>query len=421
MVTQSQNHSQVADSPISSGVKNDDLKTAFSYLGIYTEFSSPDILKAKKSILRKRYILQSTVRNLLPNNKRISACNRVITAGFNFVSVKYNSERKSARYGNLCRCESGWICPVCAVALSERRRFELLQAVAAAKTLGMTPIHIIYTMKHSRGQALRELLHILIQAYDAANSGRAGVKMRAKLGFFKPVRGLEVTEGSKGFDNGWHPHLHVLMFVSEAIVELEESPEEYAEKVRTEIWPRWERALEKFGGSALEDFGLKVRTGDTYTAEYIAKYGREPREKKWSIEREIAKSNVKVAREDGRTPFALLEDAQKGDVEAAILFIEFAEAIKGRSQLHWAKGLKEMLQIEVLNDREAIAWGAGYISRLLIDRETWSEISKKELRGDVVASIVESDGDPFAAIRKISELTEAGGIQPIYGDEEIIF
>lgn len=421
MLAQSATSEQVSDSPIVSGVKNDVSENAFSYLGIYTEFSSPDQIQVKKSALRKRYILQSTARKLLPQNKRISACNRVITPGFNLVRVAYNPKRETARFGNLCRCESGWLCPVCAVAISERRRFELIQAVQAGKERGMLPIHIIYTMKHTKDQPLRDLLHILIKAYDAVNSGKGGQLLRSKHGFYGCIRGLEVTEGSKGFDNGWHPHLHVLQFVAGDFVAAAGGDEKFAEAVRVSIWSRWEKALVRHGGIALEDYGLKVKTGDTYTAEYIAKYGREPREKRWSVEREIAKSNVKVAREDGRTPFALLDDAQAGDIGAAVLFIEFAEAIKGRSQLHWSKGLKEQLEVEVMNDKEAIAWGAGYVERLLIEHDTWQHISKKEMRGDVVALLVAAGGDPFRAINEINEKTGMAGIHPVFGDEEIIF
>lgn len=421
MLTQSAKSDQLSDSPISVGVKNDDSQSAFSYLGIITEFSSPDAIKARKSALRKRYILQSTARRLLPHNNRLSACNRAIAPGFTAVKVAYNPEKNNARFGNLCRCESGWICPVCAVALSERRRHELLHAVMACKERGMLPLHVIFTMKHTKDQTLKELLPILISAFDAVNSGKGGKTMRAKFGFFGFVRGLEITEGSKGHDNGWHPHLHVLWFVSAAIVDQDGGETEYAEKVRVSIWKRYSKALEKRGGSALEDYGLKVVTGDTYTAEYISKYGREPREKRWSVEREIAKSNIKVAREDGRTPFALLEDAQAGDVGAAVLFMEFADAIKGRSQLHWSKGLKELLSVEVLNDQEAIAWGVGYIERLLIERDTWNQLSKQDLRGDVVGALVESGGNPFPVIELVNRLTGETGIYPVYDDKDIQF
>lgn len=422
MLTHSAKSDQLSDSSILTGVEKRDSETAISYLGIITEFSSPpDDLRAKKSVLRKRYILQSTARRLLPHNNRLSACNRAIAPGFTGVKVAFNPERNNARFGNLCRCESGWICPVCAVALSERRRHELLQAVMICKERGLTPIHVIFTMKHTKEQPLKDLLPMLISAFDAVNSGKGGKTMRAKFGFFGFVRGLEVTEGSKGHGNGWHPHLHVLWFVSTAVFEVEGGKDDYPEKVRQSLWKRWSRALEKRGGSALEDYGLKVVTGDTYTAEYISKYGREPREKRWSVEREIAKSNVKVARDDGRTPFALLEDAQAGDAGAAVLFMEFADAIKGRSQLHWSKGLKELLQIEVLNDKEAIEWGTGYIERLLIERDTWNVISKKDLRGDVVGALVESSGNPFPVIEMINRLTGLTGIYPVYDDSEIQF
>lgn len=401
-------------------------------LGICTEFSSPcppvrgkfdtpqESVQHRKSNLRKRYILQTKARDLLPNHNRLRACGRVIAPHFSSVSVAYNAKRGNARYSGLCKCESGWLCPVCAMALSERRRHELLQAVNAATQKQLTPIHIIYTMKHERGQELKPLLHTLIRAFDRTNSGKAGVNMRAKFGMSGYVRALEVTEGSKSHNNGWHPHLHVLQFVSSAIVE-QEGADEYAENMRAHIWQRWSNALETFGGSALEDYGLKVKTGSSYTAEYVAKYGREPREKRWSIEREIAKASSKTAKEDGRTPFALLEDALLGDVGAALLFQEFAEAIKGRSQLHWSKGLKELLAVEVLSDTDAIAWGADYVARLLIDGETWREIEKRGMRGDVVAELVEHGGNPYPVIDLIERTTGKSGMYPVFSDDEVVF
>jgi hypothetical protein len=419
-----QSPKEYRDSTPNSGVNSEN-----SPLGIYTEFSSPcpplsgqfsspEIIRARKSVLRKRYVLQSEARKLLPDNRRLDMCSRSVAPTFTAVKVAYNPKISNARFANLCRCESGWLCPVCAMALSERRRHELLNAVYAGKLRGLLPIHIIYTMKHQKGEELKQLLHILIKAFDRTNSGKAGVHMRAKFGFAGYVRTLEVTEGSKSHNNGWHPHLHVLMFCAVAIAD---DDEDYAESVRAHIWERWSNALESHGGSALEEYGLRVKTGSTYTAEYIAKYGREPREKTWSIEREIAKASSKTAKEDGRTPFSLLEDALLGDIGAALLFQEFAAAIKGRSQMHWSKGLKDLLEVDVLSDKDAISWGADYVQRLLIELDTWKEIERRGLRGDVVAALVEHGGNPYPVIAMIEEQTGKHGAHPVFDDSEVVF
>lgn len=392
-------------------------------LGITTEFSSA-ASSPRKSSLKKRYKLQSAARHILPENKRLSACCRVPSAAANFIVLQYSEDQQNSRFRNLCKCDSDWLCPVCAVAVTERRRYELHQAVTAAKKRGFVPVHVVYTMQHHKGQRLAELLHVLIGAYDGVNSGRGGVAMRSKFGFYGSIRSLEITEGSKAFDNGWHPHLHVMVFVAVDVVANLGGEEKYAAALQSALWERWEAALMNRGGAALQDFGVRVKMGDTYTADYIAKYGHEPREKTWSIEQEMSKANVKVGRENGRTPFALLEDAANGDAAAAALFREFAIAIKGRSQLHWSKGLKDILEVDVMDDAEAIEWGADYLDKLLIDKPTWNIVLKKELRGDIVAALAESKGNGWLVALMVNLATDTSGAHPVrphHTDKQVIF
>lgn len=118
---------------------------------------------------------------------------------------------------------------------------------------------------------------------------------------------------------------------------------------------RWLSSLEKFGFDASYEHGLDVKTADSEIAEYITKYGREPKEKTWGVEHEIASSHSKRGRGDGLTPFQLLECYEFGDFRAKHLFKEYAAALDGKRQLVWTKGLRELLALPEEVEDEQLA------------------------------------------------------------------
>ena len=59
----------------------------------------------------------------------------------------------------------------------------------------------------------------------------------------------------------------------------------------------------------------------------------------------------------GETPFDFLRSilADATDKQAGVLFVEFAEAFKGKRQLTWSPGLKKRFAIGELSDEELAA------------------------------------------------------------------
>ena len=64
---------------------------------------------------------------------RVCSCCKVRSDKNKPISIKYDESREKASYGNLIRCGSVWICPICARIVSEVRRDELLKVAEAWK------------------------------------------------------------------------------------------------------------------------------------------------------------------------------------------------------------------------------------------------------------------------------------------------
>ena len=77
----------------------------------------------------QRFMLQSVARRFLPKS-RTDKCLRLRTKGKE-IQVWQSTEYKTASYAGLQTCGSVWACPVCAAKIAERRRAEVVAAMAA--------------------------------------------------------------------------------------------------------------------------------------------------------------------------------------------------------------------------------------------------------------------------------------------------
>jgi hypothetical protein len=72
-----------------------------------------------------------------------------------------------------------------------------------------------------------------------------------------------------------------------------------------------------------------------------------------TVTHEITSSHTKIARRGSFGVVDILFAAGEGDTQAKALFVEYAQATKGRSRLQWSKGLKERLGIDDIRDEIA--------------------------------------------------------------------
>ncbi len=319
----------------------------------------------------QRFALQSVVKDLM-GSSRTAKCLRWRQKGA-MVQVWKSHEYRTASYSGLQTCGSVWACPVCAAKIAERRRSEILAAMAAHKANGGGVFLLTLTAPHQRGDCIGELLVKHGQALRRFWSLKAVRQVLADMGNVGQIRAAEVTHGRLSeFNNGWHPHHHVLLFVGGGVVD-EATRKDWAVR----LYLQWAASCEAFGlGVPSFVHGLKLDDGSKASA-YVSK---------WGLEDELTKGHTKKASK-GETPFdflrAILADAS--DKEAGRLFVEFAEAFKGKRQLIWSPGLKRRFAIGELSDEE-LAAKQDDLARLLgsLTVTQWRDVLRVDGRGLVL-------------------------------------
>lgn len=339
-----------------------------------------------------RYGLQRTAQSLLYDREslkqhRVCGCSRNVAS--DGVVVYRTVSGDNARYSNLITCGSVWACPVCAAKITESRRNELQQAINTWTKQGGKVALMTLTYPHESYDSLSENLDKFAKALMYFKNSRA-----YKNAFGTPkheglyqrlgsVRSLEVTHGV----NGWHPHTHDLVFLKR-----DGLLDDYM--TLSELKNAWAKALLKAGiggNSRITDMwehGLDIRGGD-YAAEYVAKYGHEPKlYDSWSAAAELTKQHTKIAGGESATPFMLLTWANAGDSVAGELFKEFVKCFDGKRMNHWSPGLKKALLIEEVDD-ETLAEEAAEPKEaeemvIRLDIFQWKLILETNARGEVL-------------------------------------
>lgn len=305
------------------------------------------------------WVLRRTARQLQPD-QRVAMCG---CRASGTVAVLDKGGGRGDYRGPLL-CERWHSCPTCARVIAAHRAGELRAAAGRwhREHEGGGLYMLTLTIRHHRGQSLRHLLSVLHDAWDAFASGRAWQTWKRELGVKGHVRGIEVKHGR----NGWHPHLHVLLFVDESHTHLplREVDGRMRNALELDAATRWRDITSGYGGGCDASIAVGCKLTPGHCAQYIAKLG-------W----ELVSTDTKQG--DSRGPFGLLRDATAtGDVEAARLWREYATTIKGTRQLTWSRGLKvkpeERTEAEIVDE-------AARSGRLVmgIDRRVYTALERE--------------------------------------------
>ncbi|HEI9846931.1 TPA: hypothetical protein SLN72_003958, partial [Morganella morganii] len=101
--------------------------------GFQVDQATGEILDAPADPKRhraERFALKSVVNRLLPTSRTSKCCRWRVPK--QALQVHRSTEHGKAFFSGLQVCASVWACPVCAAKISERRRAELVTAVALA-------------------------------------------------------------------------------------------------------------------------------------------------------------------------------------------------------------------------------------------------------------------------------------------------
>lgn len=273
----------------------------------------------------ERFALVAVAREILGSEHRTGKCMQRRLPK-QTVKVWKDKEHGKAFYSGVRTCAALWTCAHCAAKISERRRVELVAALDAAKALGLHVKLLTLTIPHGIGDDVREIVKKLLGAWKRTTQGKRGQDLRALLGLKGTIRAFEVTHGA----NGFHPHLHVLLFL--------DKPWSNA-SVHAAFSPLWQNACRLAGLPIPSDaHGCRVDDGSKAAA-YASK---------WGLESEMTKGHVKRGKKGGMTPFDFLRAVLADDKDAPKyrgLFKAYAEAFHGQRQLYWSNGLRALLEL----------------------------------------------------------------------------
>jgi hypothetical protein len=287
---------------------------------------------------------------LQPETKmgRLCKCGRTLHG--DYVAVRNNGEVSG--FAGLTTCGSVWICPVCNAKIMARRSLEIGSAVASAQQKKLQVAFMTFTMRHNAGQSLDELWNANSYGWNAVTAGRPWLKLKKKYGVVGFIRVVEVTVGQ----NGWHVHIHVLVIL--------DAETNYLDllNLHQSMFTRWKNALLRKGLDAPTMAGQDVKLldgpADEALSAYLTKAQDQGKVTKRNIGLELTSSQSKNARNamGTRTPWELLDEwFGDGDFDSSLLWFEFEKASKGRRQITWSKGLRELLGLIVEKTDEEIA------------------------------------------------------------------
>jgi hypothetical protein len=335
----------------------------------WVETSLASEIDQGKQRRRERWRLVEEAGRLLPEEAVCSCCRARIPG--KEIAIYRAVDGGNAFFAGIKRCGSVWMCAVCAAKITERRRQELRSGLEMWKAKGGHVYLLTFTVPHHCGNDTRTLCEQLLAAYTKLRNRSVWRNWAKLIGLSGSVRSLEITYGL----NGPHVHIHVLLFCM------------YAEGMHrptpTDLFTAWQSGCVGVGLPTPNEHGVDVRNG-IYAASYVSK---------WGLDCELTKSHVKQGNGSGRTPWDLLRASSKGEARSGELFREYAHAFKGRRQLCWSRGLRQLLGLEQEKSDRALAEECTENAQLvtIIPEDVWQTILRCKARAEVLA-IAEARG-----------------------------
>ena len=262
------------------------------------------------------------------------------------VRVQVDGITGRAHVSGLKRCRSPWACPTCAPCIRQRRAAELTELCERARAMGHTALLVTYTLPHVVDESLDDVFGDLSAAWRKMWSGRWAADFKADLGIVGSVRAVEITRGP----SGWHPHLHVLMFVDQA----EPAVDAGLVAIWISLFRRWATSVEAVCGrrpSARNGLDVQIVTDPEAVGEYVADGTG------WSVGAELTAGPVKITKSTASlTPFAILGAAAVwGCADAGRLWAEYERSTAGRHAIQASPGLYAFYEVTEATDEDAAA------------------------------------------------------------------
>jgi hypothetical protein len=242
-----------------------------------------------------------------------------------------------AHFAHVMLCGRVWPCPVCGPKIRNQRAADLDAACASwIEAHGVGSVMLLtLTMPHDFGEPIKALIGRIAEAFTALFSARAWKDDKQEFRLAHWVKAHDITHGV----NGWHPHLHVVLFAEEPL-----TPGQLA-ALEQRLYARWVRVTTNRGSrppSRRHGIQLEQARGREDTARYVCQVVTGDADRPVPVAMEVTRGDLKTSSHLGhRTPWQVLADfAETGDCRDLALWHEFEEATTGVQAIRWSNGLR---------------------------------------------------------------------------------
>jgi hypothetical protein len=272
------------------------------------------------------------------------------------------------------RCGSVWECPVCAMQIRAERAREV-EAVVIRWSIERVAM-LSLTVRHGLGHDLRTVREGITNAFRKLTRGDPWARFKAKYGLRHFIRAMGVTHGP----NGWHPHLHIQLFLAAAL------DKEQLEAAQAWLRDRWfVSVLGVLGADHAPDSEHGVNLTPTKRGDYAFK-----------IALELVEPGTKRARTGNRTPWQIAADFEAfGRESDAALWTNYCAGMRGAQMQHWSRGL-----------RDAVALGAEATEQEIVNGEHMpGEEIVAVLEPSACALLIARGAAAFLAVLEAAEMS----------------
>lgn len=272
-----------------------------------------------------------------------------------------------AHFSGLQSCGSVWSCPACAVKIRQARAVELEEAIRRWLAQGGGIEFVTLTVPHGQRDALADTFGLVMDGWRMGIlGGRRFRDDRKAWGIAAWVRTVEVTLGA----NGWHPHVHALLFTAKPW-----TPRQRALR-GGRLFVRWGAFVQRATGRVCSREAFTIVGGAQGAGAYVTKVQES---ESWRLGMEFTRGDLKTGRIQSVTPFELIAPASNGEAWALHRWWEWERVTRGRRCLSWSRGARQLLGLDA-------------------DEPTDQELAEAEVGGDVVLVI---DGHEWATLVQV--------------------
>ncbi len=370
------NRSVLAHSEVTSGEKNRALGTITKFCSNQSEQGLQQDHEKFKEYRKETQQLKERAGQILytPDSKkqdfRVCNCGKLRIDKELPVDVRYDADKNRASFGNLQYCGSVWTCPDCSKKVSLAKKELVAQAVTSANAKGLHVAMLTLTIPHYLGDNLKELLSKMKKTKNYLFTNRNSREWFADQ--FPIVGEITATEVKYSDRNGFHPHLHILLFLDR------EYQKEDIQRIEGEIYDFWaEKCVKRGLGKPSRKHGVDLKmekTGEQTFASYIAK---------WGLASELTQSHMKIGKRNMQS-LTMWEVLELSKMEVSTkdkyshIFRTYAKAFKGARQIRPSNGLMEFLGLKDIEEDEDLAnqkeeeLSQVYDAILLTEQDWWT-------------------------------------------------